>query len=53
VDAGDKQQDAHLCVFAKLYLEGKQEPVALISHVDFEDLENWVAFGSPQECIDH
>jgi uncharacterized protein (DUF736 family) len=32
----DEQQDAHLWVFAKLYLEGKQEPVALISHIDFE-----------------
>jgi hypothetical protein len=35
----EEQKDAHLWVFAKLYLEGKKEPVALIYHIDFEDEE--------------
>lgn len=35
----DEQKDAHIWVFAKLYLEGKNEPVALIYHIDFEDEE--------------
>jgi hypothetical protein len=39
VDWMDEQRDAHLWVFAKLYLEGKKEPVALIYHIDFEDEE--------------
>jgi hypothetical protein len=34
-----EQKDAHLWVFAKLYLEGKKEPVAFIYHIDFEDEE--------------
>ena len=37
VDWMDEQKDAHLWVFAKLYLEGNNEPVALIYHINFED----------------
>lgn len=39
VNLMSEQKDAHLWVFAKLYLEGKKEPVALIYHIDFEDEE--------------
>jgi hypothetical protein len=39
VDWMGEQKHAHLWVFAKLYLEGKKEPVALIYHIDFEDEE--------------
>jgi hypothetical protein len=35
----NEQKDSHVWIFAKLYLEGKNEPVALIYHIDFEDEE--------------
>ena len=39
VDWMGEQKQAHFWVFAKLYVEGKKEPVALIYHIDFEDEE--------------
>jgi hypothetical protein len=39
VDWMSEQKQAHLWVFAKLYVEGKKEPVALIYHIEFEDEE--------------
>jgi hypothetical protein len=42
----NEQKDSHIWVFAKLYLAGKNEPVALIYHIDFEDEEK---DGSPEE----
>ena len=39
VDWMNEQKDSHIWVFAKLYLEGKNEPVALIYHIDYEDEE--------------
>jgi hypothetical protein len=46
VDSMDEQKDARLWVFAKLYLEDKKDPMALIYHIAFEDEEEE---GSPVE----